>query len=163
MNGEPLRGASGFAGEVGHIPLCKDGPPCACGQNGCLEALAGLDSILRRAVPDLVPEGPVRGSVVESLVEETVRRAEAGDATAVQALEDAGEWLGRAAATLVNVLNPRAIILGGYFVPLSPWLLPPCRDTMAAYSFAPNSGHCRIEPSTLGLSAAAPRRGDGVD
>lgn len=62
---------------------------------------------------------------------------------------------GAAAATLVNVLNPRAIILGGYFVPLSPWLLPPCRDTMAAYSFAPNSGHCRIEPSTLGLSAAA--------
>ena len=155
MNGEPLRGASGFAGEVGHIPLLKDGPACACGQDGCLEALAGLDSILRRAVPDLVPEGPVRGSVVESLVAETVRRAESGDATAVQALEDAGEWLGRAAATLVNLLNPSAIILGGYFVPLSPWLLPSCREAMAAYSFAPNSGNCRIEPSTLGLSAAA--------
>lgn len=155
MNGEPLRGASGFAGEIGHIPLLKDGPRCACGQRGCLEALAGLDSILRRAVPDLVPDGPVRGSVVESLVAETARRAEADDPTALDALTSAGEWLGRAAATLVNLLNPSAIILGGYFVPLSPWLLPPCREAMAAHSFAPDSGNCRIEPSTLGLSAAA--------
>ena len=62
---------------------------------------------------------------------------------------------GACRSDLVNLLNPSAIILGGYFVPLSPWLLPSCREAMAAYSFAPNSGNCRIEPSTLGLSAAA--------
>ncbi|TDQ50764.1 ROK family transcriptional regulator [Actinorugispora endophytica] len=155
MNGELLRGASGFAGEVGHIPLLGNGPLCACGRRGCLESLAGMDTILRRAVPELVPEGPVRGSGLGELVAETARRAEAGDAAALAALRTAGTWLGRAVATLVNLLNPSAVVLGGYFVPLAPWLLPPCRAAAAAHSFAPDGGGCRIEPSALGLSAAA--------
>lgn len=155
MNGELLRGTSGFAGEVGHIPLLRDGPACACGRRGCLESLAGVDAILRRAVPDLVPEGPLRGSGLGELVVEAADRADNGDAAALDALRTAGEWLGRAAATLVNLLNPSAIVLGGYFVPLAPWLLPPCRTAMAEHTFAPGCGGCRIEPSSLGMSAAA--------
>lgn len=96
VGGEPLRGSSGFAGEVGHLSLVPDGPECACGRRGCLEALAGIGTILRGAVPDLVPDRPLSGDDVARLVEAAVERARGGDATAVGALERAGTWLGRA-------------------------------------------------------------------
>ncbi|WP_159944197.1 MULTISPECIES: ROK family transcriptional regulator [unclassified Nocardiopsis] len=154
-DGEPLRGASGFAGEVGHLPLLPDGPECACGRRGCLEALAGIGAILREAVPDRVPDRPLSGSDIAALVETAAERAENGDATAVGALERAGTWLGRGLAVLINVTNPGLVVLGGYFVPMGPWLLPNCRAEAVASAFAPRAGGCRVELSSLGLSAAA--------
>lgn len=153
--GELLRGTSGFAGEIGHLPLMDGGPECACGRRGCLETLAGVEAVLRSAVPDRLPGHPLSGSDVSDLVAVTVERAAAGDALAVEALERAGTWLGRGLATLINVTNPRVVVLGGYFVPLGPWLLPNCRTAVTNYAFAPDAGGCRIETSTLGLSAAA--------
>ena len=153
--GELLRGAGGFAGEVGHLALAPDGPECACGRRGCLEALAGIGAIVRGAVPDRVPDRALSGSDVAELVAVTVERAGSGDRVAVGALERAGAWLGRGLATLVNVTNPSVVVLGGYFVPMGPWLLPHCRAEIAANVFAPGAGGCRIELSALGLSAAA--------
>ena len=153
--GELLRGAGGWAGEVGHLELEPGGPECSCGRRGCLEALAGVEAILREALPDRVPGRPLSGIDIADLVEVAVERADAGDATTLAALERAGGWLGRGVAALVNVVNPGAVVLGGYFVPLAPWLLPPCREAALARSFAPDAGGCRMEPSNLGLSAAA--------
>lgn len=153
--GEPLRGAGGFAGEVGHLPLLPDGPECACGRRGCLEALAGIDAILREAVPDRVPDRPLSGGDIAALVKVAVERAGEGDATTVDALERAGGWLGRGLAVLINIIDPGLVVLGGYFVPLGPWLLPSCRREAVATAFAPQAGGCRIELSSLGLSAAA--------
>lgn len=150
-----LRGAGGFAGEIGHLPLDTGGPLCACGRRGCLESLAGVGAILRGAVPDRVPDRPLSGSDIPDLVTVTVERAESGDATAVAALEQAGTWLGRGLAMLINITNPKLIVLGGYFVPLGPWLLPNCRAAAASGAFAPEAGGCRIGLSDLGLSAAA--------
>ncbi|WP_087096294.1 ROK family transcriptional regulator [Nocardiopsis sp. JB363] len=147
--GELVRGSGGWAGEVGHLELEPDGPECSCGRRGCLEALAGVGAILREALP-----GSSGGDVSE-LVALTVERAEAGDPTVLGALERAGDRLGRGVAVLVNVVNPGAVVLGGYFVPLAPWLLPRCREAALARSFAPDAGGCRVEPSDLGLSAAA--------
>ncbi|GAA1449887.1 ROK family transcriptional regulator [Nocardiopsis tropica] len=153
--GELLRGAGGFAGEVGHLALAQDGPECACGRRGCLESLAGIGAIVREAVPDRVPDRPLSGSDVAELVSAAVERAEGGDGVAVGALERAGMWLGRGLSTLVNVTNPSVVLLGGYFVPMGPWLLPGCREEVVANVFAPGAGGCRIELSALGLSAAA--------
>lgn len=153
--GELLRGAGGFAGEIGHLELAPDGPECSCGRRGCLEALAGIGAILRAALPDLVADRPLSGRDVADLVEVAVERALSGDRTAVAALEEAGTWLGRGVATLVNVVNPGAVVLGGYFVPMAPWLLPRCRAAALAHSFAPEAGGCRVEPSDLGMSAAS--------
>lgn len=153
--GELLRGAGGFAGEVGHLALAPEGPACACGRRGCLEALAGIGAIVREAVPDRVPDRPLSGSDVAELVALVVGRARGGDGTAAGALERAGTWLGRGLATLVNVVNPSVVVLGGYFVPMGPWLLPACRAEIAAAVFAPEAGGCRVELSALGLSAAA--------
>ncbi len=153
--GELLRGAGGWAGEIGHLELEPNGPECSCGRRGCLEALAGVEAILREALPDRVPDHPLSGGDVAALVGTAVERAQAGDPTTVAALERAGTWLGRGVAALVNVVNPGALVLGGYFVPLTPWLLPRCREAALARSFAPEAGGCRMEPSDLGLSAAA--------
>ncbi len=153
--GELLRGAGGFAGEIGHLELTTDGPECSCGRRGCLEALAGIGAILRAALPDLVGDLPLNGGDVADLVDTVVARASAADPTAVEALERAGTWLGRGVATLVNVVNPGAVVVGGYFVPMAPWLLPACRVQARARSFAPEAGGCRVEPSDLGMSAAS--------
>ncbi|WP_067965435.1 ROK family transcriptional regulator [Nocardiopsis trehalosi] len=154
LNGELVRGSTGFAGEIGHVRVAPDGPECACGRRGCLEAVAGVEAVLRRAVPDRAPEGPLSGTEIGELVRTAVERAEADDPTAVAALRDAGGWLGRGVAVLVNLLDPKAVVLGGYFVPLAPWLLPECRAAAGADAFAADGG-CRIEASALGLSAAA--------
>ncbi|GAA3723948.1 putative NBD/HSP70 family sugar kinase [Spinactinospora alkalitolerans] len=155
LDGRLLRGSTGYGGEIGHIPLRRGGPLCGCGRRGCLEAVAGIDAILRRTVPDLAPTAPVSGTHLAAAVAATVERADAGDVGVLRALERAGSWLGRGAATLVNLINPQAIILGGYFVPLAPWLLPPCTAAVDAHVLAPERGGCRLEVSTLGLSAAA--------
>ncbi|WP_017581403.1 ROK family transcriptional regulator [Nocardiopsis valliformis] len=153
--GELLRGAGGFAGEIGHLELAPEGPECSCGRRGCLEAVAGIGAILRAALPDLTADRPLHGREVADLVEVAVDRASAGESTAVAALERAGTWLGRGVATLVNVVNPGAVVLGGYFVPMAPWLLPRCREAARAHSFAEEAGGCQVEPSDLGMSAAS--------
>lgn len=153
--GALLRGAGGFAGEIGHLELDPGGPECSCGRRGCLEALAGIGAILRAALPDLVADRPLHGREVADLVEVAVDRASAGESTAVAALERAGTWLGRGVATLVNVVNPGAVVLGGYFVPMAPWLLPRCRAAALAHSFAEEAGGCQVQPSDLGMSAAS--------
>lgn len=154
--GTLLRGASGSAGEIGHLCLDPAGPECACGRRGCLEALAGIGSIVASAVPDLATGGrPWTGSEVAGLVDAATRRAQEGDAVAVAAMERAGTWLGRGLAGLANVVDPGVVVLGGYFVPMGPWLLPTVRAAMAEHTFAPDAGGCRVELSQLGLSAAA--------
>ncbi|MDE3724691.1 ROK family transcriptional regulator [Nocardiopsis sp. N85] len=160
--GSLLRGAGGFAGELGHLALGPDGPECSCGRRGCLEASAGIGAILRDAVPDLAPERPLPGADVAALVDATVGRAVAGDGTAVSALERAGIRLGQGLAALVNLVDPGLVLLGGYFVPMGPWLLPSCRTALASGVFAPDAGGCRVEPSSLGLSAAARGGAAGV-
>ncbi|GAB3439633.1 ROK family transcriptional regulator [Streptomonospora sediminis] len=154
-NGELLRGSAGFAGEIGHVHMLDHGPLCGCGRRGCLEALAGIEAILRAALPDRFPDGTPARAGVGGLVGTAVERATAGDPAAVEALHGAGTWLGRGAAMLVNLVNPGAVVLGGYFVPLAPWLLSSCRAAVRELAFAPDAGNCVVDTSELGLSAAA--------
>ncbi|MDS1268851.1 ROK family transcriptional regulator [Lipingzhangella sp. LS1_29] len=154
--GHLLQGAHGYAGEIGHIAMQPDGPRCACGRQGCLEALAGIEAILRRAVPDRVrTTDPLAARELAGAVHEAVRRAQSGDADVVAVLDEAGHWLGNAAAHVCNLLDTEAIILGGYFVPLGPWLLPAANDRLRSGVFAAQHHDTRIHLSTLGLTAAA--------
>ncbi|MFK4067017.1 ROK family protein [Streptomyces sp. NPDC029674] len=114
VDGRLLRGTRGFAGELGHIPVHPDGPACPCGGRGCLEQYAGEEAVLRAA--GLSPgDGPA-----ELLAES----AAAGDETVRRALHDAGTALGIALTGAVNLLDPRAVVLGGALSRLAPWLLP---------------------------------------
>ncbi len=154
-NGTPLRGAFGYGGEIGHVSLLSGGPACVCGRHGCLEALAGIEAILRRTAPDLLCDSPVSGAALARAVEATVQRARAGNTNVREVLAQAGAWLGRGAAILVNLLDPRAVILGGYFVPLAPWLVPAATAELGVSIIAPTEAGERVHLSQLGLRAAA--------
>ncbi|MER5864108.1 ROK family transcriptional regulator [Kitasatospora sp. NPDC002040] len=123
IGGQLLRGARGFAGELGHLTVWPDGPRCACGARGCLEQYAGETAVLRAA--GLTGVG---GDWVALLAE----RAAGGDREVLAALAGAGTALGIAAAGAVNLLDPQAVVLGGGYAELGEWLLPTMRAELAA-------------------------------
>ncbi|MEU8631850.1 ROK family transcriptional regulator [Amycolatopsis sp. NPDC048633] len=152
--GTILRGARGFAGEVGHIAVDPSGERCACGRTGCLETKANLAAFLRAAASPGDPlHDPALG--VErrvALLKDRVRR---GDQRAATAVHELGVALGVALSTVVDVLDPDVVVLGGYFAELGEWLVEPVRVELAAHG---QSGrHARVVPSEFGLEA--PLRG----
>jgi predicted NBD/HSP70 family sugar kinase len=119
-DGRLFRGARGFAGELGHVPVHPDGPACPCGARGCLEQYAGEAAILAAA-------GAGAGSVGGDPTEALARRAASGEVPVLAALDRAGAALGTALAGAVNLIDPAAIVLGGAATELAAWLLPPMR------------------------------------
>jgi len=148
LGGRLFRGSHGFAGEFGHVSVDPRGAACACGSRGCVETLVGQEAIARAAgVP------PVAGRA-RSLTDELVRRAEAGSPKAVRALADAGRALGIALASTFNLFDARAVVLGGCFGPLAPWLADEIRGTLQERSLAARSGSFEVLPSAFGDGAA---------
>jgi predicted NBD/HSP70 family sugar kinase len=151
-DGRLLRGTRGFAGELGHLPVDCAGPLCRCGRRGCLEAVAGLAALVRRILPDAEADGPVADYAPE--LERITALARAGDAAAGAALAETGRLLGRGIATLAELLDPQAVVLGGTFATLAPWLLPAARAEAHSRT-APGDPELRITASTLHPDAAA--------
>ncbi len=131
VEGELLRGARGFAGELGHVPVSARGPACACGGRGCLEQYAGEEAVLRAA--GLTPPPGAEATVL------LAKRAAAGDRAAQRALREAGRALGVALTGAVNLLDPTGIVLGGALARLGPWLLPPVARELASRTTAPEA------------------------
>jgi predicted NBD/HSP70 family sugar kinase len=152
LRGELFRGASGFAGEFGHLTIDPFGPPCGCGGRGCLERLAGQDALLRLAGWDsrMRHEGPRPEWPGEMLAES----ARAGHARTLEALSQVGHTLGIAIASLANLLDPEAVLLGGYFAPLSAWLSVPIEAELETRALAGRRMRCRVLPARLGGEAA---------
>ncbi|NHC15439.1 ROK family transcriptional regulator [Motilibacter sp. E257] len=120
LNGALVRGRHGWSGELGHLTVSPDGPDCTCGSRGCLEQYAGLDAILRAAgLP--APRGTSLGGV--SAVERIVETAKTADPSMLAALESAGTALGVALAGALNLLDLDAVVLGGAYARLAPWIL----------------------------------------
>ncbi|MGW0546190.1 ROK family transcriptional regulator [Streptomyces altiplanensis] len=117
LGGELLRGAHGFAGEIGHVVVDPEGPECRCGSRGCLEQYAGQRAVLRAAGIDESAGLPG--------VTELESRARADDARAVAAIRQAGAMLGLVLSGAVNLFDPDAVVLGGIYRTLMPWLSPP--------------------------------------
>lgn len=113
LGGEVFVGHNGNAGELGHQVLLPDGPPCGCGNRGCLEALARADAVALAA-----------GHATVASAAEAARR---GDEQARTALAEAGRWLGHGLANLVTVLTPQAVVVGGGVAQAGELLLGPLR------------------------------------
>ncbi|MCU1615010.1 MAG: putative family sugar kinase [Frankiales bacterium] len=105
VNGQPLRGAAGLAGEIGHTVLDPAGPACHCGVRGCVESLIGEAALLRLSGRTGQPDPEAVASVLAD--------ARAGDPAARAGVRQVGRDLGRVLANLVNLLNPEVIVLGG--------------------------------------------------
>lgn len=154
VDGRLLRGAEGFSGEIGHMSLNPNGNMCGCGRRGCWETMVGLAALLRLAA---TPDDPVCDPSLdlEQRLEVLRRRAQDGDRRTLEALELVGAALGLGASILINVFNPRVLVLGGYFASLGEHLLEPLLDEMRGRVIAPEAGACRVALSTLGFAAAS--------
>lgn len=133
LGGQIVLGSGGFAGELGHVIVCRDGRRCPCGSRGCIEAYASGRAIGERAVERLAEDRrPSRLREVERVDGAAVSTAAAdGDPVAIELLEDVGVWLGTAIASAVNALDPEVVLLGGGAASaLAPFTLSTIRDTV---------------------------------
>ncbi len=130
VDGRLYRGERAWAGEIGHMLLKPDGPPCPCGRNGCLEALASGLSIAR-AMRARCPERP--GATARQVAE----AAAAGDPLAQAVWDEAMGWLGAGVASAANLLNPGRVVIGGGLAGAGELLFGPVRRTLALRALDP--------------------------
>jgi predicted NBD/HSP70 family sugar kinase len=151
--GRLIRGAVGFAGEIGHMAMDPLGPYCSCGRRGCWETQVGLGALLHACAD---PDDPVRDPTLD--LDQRMRivraRAEQHDRRTLDALHQIGTELGHGVSILVNLLNPEVVVLGGYFAALPEWLVEPIRNEVVANVLAPGAGGARVVGSRLGFTAA---------
>jgi glucokinase len=155
LDGRPLVGPDGTAGEVGHMTVELDGPRCGCGGVGHVEAIASGTALAREARQMVIrsPDAPLAqlaatGEEVDA--ELVARAAEAGDAECVALLERAWVAIGAACATLVNLLDPQVIVIGGSIAEHHPRLFEVARSELGHRAFPILLDRVRIEPAALG-------------
>jgi predicted NBD/HSP70 family sugar kinase len=144
ISGQPFVGAGGTAGEIGHTVLDPDGPPCRCGNRGCLEVLAGSRAVLRQAAASGDGEAGLR---------EVIDDAIHGDPAAREAIEASGRAVGAALATLCNLINPERIVVGGALSAAGELLLEPLRAALAAGAIRSAAEDVEILAGELGERA----------
>lgn len=160
--GKLLTGYADGAGEIGHMTLELDGAPCPCGNTGCLEAYCGSVGMVRRA-HDLAQGGGATAAwhaMAERYGERLTTRqcselADAGDATALAFFEETGRRLGQAVASLVNVLAPERVIIGGGVAQAGDVMLSPCRAMVRRHVMSVAGRGTPVVSAELGPHAAA--------
>jgi glucokinase len=156
LGGRLYTGAWGTAGEVGHMLLEVGGPPCACGRQGCLEALASGTAMSREAIRRLKAGEPsqlleMSGGRPERVTAELIGRAvKAGDGLAREVVERAATYLGIGLANVVNLLNPEMIVVGGGVSRMGELLLAPARAAMKERAYALAVHDVRVVEAALG-------------
>lgn len=162
IDGLLYRGSGGSAGEIGHITLEEAGPLCFCGNRGCLEALASCAAIIenvkaaiRQGVGTMVAE-MVDGDLDRIDVETIAQAAAKNDSLSYRALNEAAAHIGAAAADLVNLLNPSALIFGGALFRAAPdFLLKDLQRTIRQRALEKSANDAQLLVSSLGSDAGA--------
>jgi glucokinase len=160
LDGRLYRGAVGAAGELGHMTLDADGPPCqgTCPGIGHLEALSsgtGADRLAERYAAER-PEGDLgraaaAGRGIDARLASELAAEGPGDAREV--LEIVGTYLGVGIASYVNVFNPELVVLGGGFARAGDLLFEPARRYVREHALTPARDLVRIVPAVLGVEA----------
>jgi glucokinase len=150
VDGRLLTGAHGGAGELGHMTIMIDGPRCKCGNSGCLEALIGSEAIISRYRRQRKP------AKSDSLtVAQISARAKAREPEAVRTLTETGLILGAALASLANIFNPQAFVIGGGVSQAGRLILGPAETEMRRRAMPYNLKGLKIKTARLGPSAGA--------
>ena len=160
INGKVVRGATNAAGELGHIKLQMNGGPiCGCGDTGCLEAFASGPAIVAMAQEYIkggkstkfremaAAEG---GEITPYMV---AKAAEEGDPVAKRIFEIVGEYIGIGLTSVINLLNPERVIIGGGVAESGELLLGPIRKTIKERAMVVAGNAVEIVPAQLGNSA----------
>jgi predicted NBD/HSP70 family sugar kinase len=146
LNGRLYRGSAGGAGEFGHTVVQLDGPLCACGKRGCLEALISDGALMRQAAAML--DRPVS-------IDEMVQLGLRGDPQMTALFAEAAKTLGVAVANLVNVLNPALIIVGGEGMRAGSLIMDRFRAALREHSFGSLANDVRVVSEPWGDDAWA--------
>lgn len=157
LDGALYHGFRGAAGEVGHMTLDPQGPPCACGSTGCLESYVGSRPIVERARAFLGRDArpsALRAATASLTPEKIGAAAAAGDALAREVLAETGRWLGVGLASLANVLNPERIVVGGGVAAASEWILPAAREVLRERAMSVPGACAEVVQAALGNRAA---------
>ena len=141
IDGRVVFGHDGTAGEIGHQTIVPDGPPCGCGNRGCLEAMARADRIA--------------AACGTSTAEEAVDRARAGDAKATAGLAEVTRYLGIGIANMVTVISPDRVVIGGGIAAAGDLLLDPIRAELRRRVRTTSLDEVSIATAELGVLAGA--------
>jgi glucokinase-like ROK family protein len=159
IDGQIYRGVSGSAGEIGHLTIEENGPLCACGNHGCLEAIAGGRAIAMQAQQAVTRNHKTSLSSIQPVESITARdvatAACRGDLLAQQILTTAGTHIGIAIAGLVNMFNPGMIIIGGGLAQTGDIILEPIRQAVQRRSLPAATRIVRITTSMLGRRSSS--------
>jgi predicted NBD/HSP70 family sugar kinase len=139
VDGRPLGGAGGYAGEVGHTRVNPRGLTCHCGARGCWETEVGERALLVAA----------RHTTAGGTTADVVAAARAGDLVSRRALDKVGHWLGVGVGNLVNVFNPEVVVFGGTLREVFVMSEAAVRRSLAASLKAPRE-QVRLELPQLG-------------
>ena len=158
IDGQLYYGKSGYAGELGHIPIFDNEIICRCGKKGCLETEASGWALVRMFQEKLL-EGST--SVLTTTepnpsridMEAIIQAAKNDDVLAIELIAKVGENLGRGIAFLINVLNPELVILGGSLASTQDYILLPIKTAINKYSLSLVNNDTRLTVSKLGEHA----------
>jgi predicted NBD/HSP70 family sugar kinase len=157
VGGEPFRSGAHGACELGHLRIVSDGPRCTCGATGCLETLIAEPALSARVAEavERQPGGPlaVRLGEHSPLLAALDMAAADGDSGAKAILDDLVEYLTTGLASVVNLLNPDLIVLGGLFADATDITFDRVRERLRGKAFPVLRDTVRVERTALGLDA----------
>lgn len=156
IKGHIFHGAGDNAAEFGHQKLDPFGPPCGCGGRGCLEALASGTAIAKKA-KELLIHNPqsllwqiVRGDIEKVSAKYVAQAASQGDALSLRVFQEAGFWLGLGIANIINLFNPKVVILGGGVINAGELILKPAREIAFQKAIPQLASIVEITPAQFG-------------
>lgn len=158
IDGQLYYGKSGYAGELGHIPIFDNELICHCGKKGCLETEAS-GWALTRMFHEKLQDGSTSVLTLKERLPETITMediilaAKQEDVLAIELIAKVGENLGRGIAFLINVLNPELVILGGSLASTKEYIELPIKTAINKYSLSLVNNDTQLKMSTLGEHA----------
>jgi glucokinase len=159
LDGKLWAGASGLAGEVGHITIDAEGIECVCGNTGCLETVASAPNIVRRARERLDRDSTSSLSRLalnkEFTADDVAQEAKNNDDFSLMMIERTGKYIGTGVASVINLLNIECIVLGGGVMEAGELILNPIIQEAKRRAFQPCFEATRIVAASLGKDASA--------
>ena len=140
FNGEIYHGKSGFSGELGHFSIFDNEKMCVCGKKGCLETeVSGL--ALCHNLQQALSEGKesiisdeIKDQITPATLSQIIEATNKEDLLCIEMIEDIGQKLGRYLASLINLLNPELVVIGGELARTEDYILQPIRSAVRKYS-----------------------------
>jgi glucokinase len=159
MDGRLYRGGAFSAGEIGHVTVDLNGDKCNCGNKGCAEAYVGNKYLIRKVKKELkgkrnrVIEKLTQGNINRLTPDRLARAAAMGDAYSIRVWKQTGEYLGVALASVINILDPDRIVIGGGVANAGGFLFEPLIKTVKGRAMKIPANHVKISKSKLGDDA----------